>query len=332
MNKSKDYAKALLTLVQSKDMQLKIGLEKNTENNLLVVTMSISHDKKKIYDETMSGNHFTTITQNLARNIIQKIANGQTEIPNDTAESFEIETTDETNPQAESEKTHSEEPRGKAVIDVLNIETHVDEEYFVANVEPIIVNHICPTCQKELKAETYDIPVYLTKDNFKQYYKKTLLVCNECHSKFMTLNDWNNLVYNAFTTHKNVEIKGAKNMRRRLPTDTDTRLYIPILETNIYFEESIDAEKAPFDGDFTRMKKESSLKKMGYSTKLNRVEREQILREYVKQNGLHATINFLRFLIRTQDQHPKAQKIWQSDINFLQTIDPRNTRPRNYVL
>lgn len=309
MKQNQDYAKQLLTFVQNKGMQLKISLGKNKSDNTLSVTIDILKDGSVTHSESQSGTHFTAITQALSRTVLENLSQ-----------------------KIGKEPEPAPKRKAKAVVDVLDAKTKVVDGFYVANVEPIIIENQCPNCHERLFREDYDIPVFVTESNFKQYYKKTLLVCPTCENKFMTLKDWNELVYSAFTKHKHAEIERVLNMRKRRPNENDTRLYIPILETSIYFEGSDDETTDEHGHNFASMNKQSTLHKMGYNVHLKQNERQQILQEHVNQQGLHNTIKLVSFFMRTQNHHPKAQKIWQSDLNFLYSIDPRHRENWRYTI
>lgn len=319
-SKNIDYAKELLAIAQTKRLRVQISLEKKETDATQNVTITLYKDDKVVHSNTSSGEHFSLTTQTIAKELIEILQN---------EESSDSETKKVDGNTTEHKANTTKQ---KPVVDLKDTDTKIIDQFFVANVNPILVENTCPHCNSQLEKQTFDIPVFI-KDNFKQYYKRTLLSCPTCNIHFMTLNDWNNLVFDAYNANKEMpKIPSAKNMRRRNRNENDDRSFIPLLEYNLYFEDDPKTNKDSFDGFWDGMNKESDLRKLGYSTKLKTNERIQIMEEFIQQYGVFRLISLLQFHIKTHDHCLHAQKIWQQDLNYAQSRDPRRTPARQYII
>lgn len=320
-NKNIDYAKELLAIAQEKGLRVQISLGKRENNTTQSVTINLyNKNNTVVHSNTASGKHFSLTTKIIAKSLISILQKEEshepkTETTNNGTIEYKLNTT-----------------RQKPVVNLQETDTQIIDQFFVANVNPILIENTCPHCNNKLEKQVFDIPVFI-QNNFKQYYKRELLSCPHCHIHFMTLNDWNNLVFDAYNTHKDIPtIPSAKNMRRRNRNENDDRSFIPLLEYNLYFEDDPKTNKDSFDGFWNGMNKESDLKKLGYTTKLKTNERIQIMEEFIQQYGVFKLISLLQFHIKTHDHCLSAQKIWQQDLNYAQSRDPRRLPPRQYVI
>lgn len=186
---------------------------------------------------------------------------------------------------------------------------------------------LCPNCRNPMKPAPFNVPVFRANGSFYAFYNRKLLYCTKCGMSYMPIKVFEDIVKSITAGSKGLHIK-PENMRIRMNVYDQQFLYDPIAKYTLIID--IDAWKESQYNKYSSYDKysatpvytsafnaESFLKVRGYDTFQSEKVRHQILDDAIEEFGIRAITDHLNMCIRLHVKHPRAQKVWRSDLDYI---------------